>query len=195
MYAIRSYYGLLNELAMTITIAIMVSGFVTLSLTPMLCSRFLRSHSGIGESGPLFRRLEALYERSLHFALRHRFATLMVSFGLLGLTLWLFGVVPKGFIPTSDTGFIYGYAQAEQSASFETMKERILRVTGAVAKDEDVHKVVGIVGVGGPNTSMNNAAFFTLVKPAHVITSYSIHYTKLYEMTKVPRRASPVSQS
>ncbi len=157
---------ILNEMAVTITIAIMVSGFVTLSLTPMLCSRFLSAHSRIGESGRFFSAVEGLYKKSLHFALSHRFATLMLSIALLGVTMWLFVIVPKGFIPTTDTGLIYGYAQAEQSASFDTMKERILRVTGTIAEDPDVFKALGVVGVGGPNTSMNNGAFFTMVKPS-----------------------------
>ncbi|WP_027190909.1 efflux RND transporter permease subunit [Fundidesulfovibrio putealis] len=156
---------ILNELAVTITIAILVSGFVTLSFTPMLCSQFLR-HGSVGHSGKVFKFVEGLYETSLRFVLRHRFATLMASFGILALTLWLFTKVPTGFIPTTDTGFIFGYAQAEQSASFETMKTRLLDVSGRISPNPNVHKVVGIVGVGGPNTSMNNAAFFTLVKPA-----------------------------
>jgi HAE1 family hydrophobic/amphiphilic exporter-1 len=156
----------LNELAVTITIAILVSGFVTLSFTPMLCSQFLR-HGSVGHSGRFFGVIEKLYEKSLRYLLKHRFATLMASFGILGITLWLFTKVPTGFIPTTDTGFIFGYAMAEQSASFETMKKRILNVAGLVAENPNVHKVVGVVGVGGPNTSMNNAAFFTLVKPAH----------------------------
>jgi HAE1 family hydrophobic/amphiphilic exporter-1 len=157
---------ILNELAVTITIAILVSGFVTLSFTPMLCSQFLR-HGSVGHSGRFFGALERAYEKSLRYLLKHRFATLMASFGILGMTLWLFTKVPTGFIPTTDSGFIFGYAMAEQSASFETMKKRILNVAGLVAENTSVHKVVGIVGVGGPNTSMNNAAFFTLVKPAH----------------------------
>ncbi|MFZ5427125.1 MAG: efflux RND transporter permease subunit [Thermodesulfobacteriota bacterium] len=156
---------ILNELAVTITIAILVSGFVTLSFTPMLCSQFLR-RGAVGHSGRFFNGMERLYEKSLRFVLRHRFATLMASFGILGVTLWMFTLVPKGFIPTTDTGFIYGFAVAEQSASFDAMRSRILEVTRIVAENPNVRKVVGIVGVGGPNTSMNNAAFFTLVKPA-----------------------------
>jgi HAE1 family hydrophobic/amphiphilic exporter-1 len=156
---------ILNELAVTITIAILVSGFVTLALTPMLCSQFMRPHGAVGESGRLFKWMENHYEQSLHFVLRHRFATLLASFAILGLTLWMFTKIPTGFIPTTDAGFIYGYAQAEQSASFDTMKERIKRVDEIVTQNPNVHNVVGIVGVGGPNTSMNNAAFFTLVKP------------------------------
>jgi len=157
---------ILNELAVTITIAILVSGFVTLSFTPMLCSQFLRQGS-VGHSGRVFGFMERMYEDSLRFVLRHRFATLMASFGVMALTGWLFTKVPTGFIPTTDSGFIYGYAMAEQSASFDSMKERILRVAEIVSQDENVRKMVGIVGVGGPNTSMNNAAFFTLIKPAH----------------------------
>ena len=158
---------ILNELAVTITIAILVSGFVTLSFTPMLCSQFLRRQGSIGETGRIFKIVEQAYEKSLHFVLKHRFSTLMASFGVLALTLWMFTRVPMGFIPTSDMSFVYGFAQAEQSASFEIMNERLLRVSKLVAEIPDVNKVIGIVGAGGPNTSMNNAAFFTLLKPLH----------------------------
>ncbi|EPR37333.1 acriflavin resistance protein [Desulfovibrio sp. X2] len=158
---------ILNELAVTITMAILVSGFLTLSFTPMLCSQFLRHAPSLEKPSRLFSRVEKAYEASLHFVLGHRFIVLMASFGVLGLTLWMFAVMPMGFIPTTDSGFIYGYAQGEQSASFDAMKNRILRVSKLVEEDPDVHRVVSIVGVGGPNTSMNNAAFFTLVKPAN----------------------------
>ena len=156
---------ILNEMAITIIIAILVSGFVTLTLTPMLCSQFMRAHSSVGEEGNLFKWVERRYERSLHFVLKHRFATLMASFVILGLTLWLFTRIPTGFIPTTDSGFIYGFAKAEQSASFDTMKERITRVNAIVTQNPNVNSVVGVVGVGGPNPSMNQAGFFTLLKP------------------------------
>jgi len=156
---------ILNEMAVTIIIAILVSGFVTLTLTPMLCSQFMREHAKMDESGNLFKWVERRYEQSLHFVLKHRFATLMASFVILAATLWLFTKVPTGFIPTTDSGFIYGYAQAEQSASFDTMKERIKRVNSIIVQNPNVNSVVGVVGVGGPNTSMNNAGFFTLLKP------------------------------
>jgi HAE1 family hydrophobic/amphiphilic exporter-1 len=153
----------LNEMAVTITVAILVSGFVTLSLTPMLCSRFLTGK--MNESKGLFKLLERGYEKTLHVALRFRALVLLASMGVLGLTLWLFTVVPTGFIPATDSGMFYLFAMAEQSASFDTMKERLLRLNRVIAADPDVFKMIGIIGVGGPNTSMNNAAGFPLLMP------------------------------
>lgn len=154
----------LNEMAVTITAAILVSGFVTLSLTPMLCSRFLSGK--VGESGKIFKWIERGYEKSLHLAIRFRFLVMMLSIGLLGLTLWLFTVIPTGFIPPTDAGFFYGFGIAEQSASFDTMKERILKVARIVADDPNIFKSIAVIGVGGPVVSMNNAAMFPLLKPA-----------------------------
>jgi len=153
----------LNEMAVTITVAILVSGFVTLSLTPMLCSRFLSGK--MSESKGLFKLLERGYEKTLHVALRFRALVLMASVGVLALTMWLFTVVPTGFIPATDSGMFYLFAMAEQSASFDTMKERLLRLNRVIAADPDVFKMIGIIGVGGPVTSMNNAAGFPLLKP------------------------------
>ncbi|KHK01202.1 efflux RND transporter permease subunit [Desulfovibrio sp. TomC] len=153
----------LNEMAITITLCILVSGFVTLSLTPMLCSRFLSGK--ISESGKIFKWFERGYEKSLHFALRFRFFVMLLSVGVLALTFWLFTVVPTGFIPATDSGIFYAFGMAEQSASYDTMKDRVLKVGRIFMSDPDVFKFIGVVGVGGPNTSMNNAAMFPLLGP------------------------------
>jgi len=153
----------LNEMAITITLCILVSGFVTLSLTPMLCSRFLSGR--IAESGKIFKWVERGYEKSLHFALRFRFFVMFLSMGVLALTVWLFTVIPTGFIPATDSGIFYAFGMAEQSASFETMKDRVLKVGRVFMSDPDVFKFIGVVGVGGPNASMNNAAMFPLLGP------------------------------
>ena len=153
----------LNEMAITITLCILVSGFVTLSLTPMLCSRFLSGK--ISDSGKVFKWFERGYEKSLHFALRFRFFVMLLSVAVLGLTVWLFTVVPTGFIPATDSGIFYAFGMAEQSASFDTMKDRVLKVGRIFMSDPDVFKFIGVIGVGGPNTSMNNAAMFPLLGP------------------------------
>ena len=153
----------LNEMAVTITLCILVSGFVTLSMTPMLCSRFLSGK--LSESKGLFKKIELLYEKSLHVALRFRGAVMVLSVGILALTLWLFTVIPTGFIPSTDSGIFYVFGMAEQSASFDTMKQRVLKVGRIFMADPDVFKFIGIVGVGGPNTSMNNVAMFPILKP------------------------------
>ena len=153
----------LNEMAVTITLCILVSGFVTLSLTPMLCSRFLSGK--IAESGRVFKWFERGYEKTLHLALRFRFFVMILSVGVLGLTFWLFTVIPTGFIPATDSGIFYAFGMAEQAASFDTMKDRVLKVGRIFMSDPDVFKFIGVVGVGGPNTSMNNAAMFPLLGP------------------------------
>ncbi|WP_027186349.1 efflux RND transporter permease subunit [Desulfovibrio inopinatus] len=156
---------ILNEMAVTITSAIFVSGFVTLSFTPMLCSRLLSSKRKIAESDPIFGMLEKGYEKALHFALRWRFITLIFSFVLLGVTLWLFTVVPAGFIPPTDAGFFYGFAQSEQSASYDIMRERMKKIGTIIGQDPNMVCSVGVVGVAGPNSSMNQMAFFPITKP------------------------------
>jgi hydrophobic/amphiphilic exporter-1 (mainly G- bacteria), HAE1 family len=158
---------ILNEMAVTVTICILVSGFVTLTFTPMLCSRFLKAGKTVGQSGRLFRTMENGYKKSLRFALDHRRATMAASGAILVLTLWLFTKVPAGFIPASDQGFFYGFAVAEQSASFDTMKRRMLEVSRVIMDNPNIREMIGIVGVGGPISSMNNLAFFPLSKPVH----------------------------
>ncbi|MHC1788793.1 efflux RND transporter permease subunit [Solidesulfovibrio sp.] len=153
----------LNEMAVTITLCILVSGFVTLSLTPMLCSRFLSGK--MSESGRFFKWIERGYEKSLHLALRFRFFVMILSVAVLGLTMWLFTIVPTGFIPATDSGIFYAFGMAEQAASYETMKDRVLKVGRIFMSDPDVFKFIGVIGVGGPNTSMNNAAMFPLLAP------------------------------
>ena len=92
------------------------------------------------------------------------FLVMMLSIAILGLTLWLFTVVPTGFIPATDSGIFYAFGMGEQSASFDTMRERVLKAGRVFMSDPDVYKFIGVVGVGGPNTSMNNVAMFPLLK-------------------------------
>src|SRR5215468_6880489 len=121
---------LFREFAVTTTMCIAVSAFVALTLTPMMASRFLRSEHGvkhgrfyqITERG--FDRMLAGYERGLDFVLRHQFTTLCVFLVTLGITVYLFLIIPKGFFPQQDTGMITGISEAGQDVSFEEMKQR-----------------------------------------------------------------------
>src|SRR5512136_74887 len=119
---------LLHEFALTISIAILVSGFVSLTLTPMLCSRFLRSshserHSRLFElSERFFNGMLHGYDKSLQVVMRHRFITLIFSNLIFVATIYLFVAVPKGFLPSEDTGQIFGFTEAAQGISFESMK-------------------------------------------------------------------------
>jgi hydrophobic/amphiphilic exporter-1 (mainly G- bacteria), HAE1 family len=118
---------LLQEFAVTIAAAILVSGFVSLTLTPMLCSRFLKpSHNE--SHGFLYRlfdggfnALQSMYQWTLQRTIRHKFATFMVSMAILVLSGWMFVKIPKGFLPTEDQGFIFGTVEAAQGTSYESM--------------------------------------------------------------------------
>ena len=131
---------LFHEFAVTISVAILISGFVSLSLTPMLCSRFLKPP---GEHQNAFQRGIAsasstacamLYGWTLRGVLRHRFLTMLVAAGTLVATVYLYGLVPKGFIPNQDTGQIQGSTEAPQDISFDAMVQRQQQVADVVAQ-------------------------------------------------------------
>jgi HAE1 family hydrophobic/amphiphilic exporter-1 len=135
---------LLNEFAVTIAVAILVSGFVSLSLTPMLCSKFLR-HTPREEHGALYRSTERVfdgilggYEWSLKKVLQHRVLTLLVSFIVFAATFYLFGVIPKGFLPTEDIGRIAISTEAAQGISFDQMVIHQQELAKVVAEDPAV---------------------------------------------------------
>jgi len=156
---------LLHEFSVTITVAILISGFVSLSLTPMLGSRFLR-YSQTGHHGRLygafdvgFRGLAAAYDRTLKAVLRHQFATLMAGFALLAGTLYLFFTMPTGFIPSQDSGFCFGIGMAGQDISFESMAKHLRAVSDIVQHDPNVEDT-GTFLMGG-----NQGGFFAVMKP------------------------------
>ena len=162
---------LLHEFAITIVVAILISGFVSLSLTPMLCSRFLRPPAS-GRHGRLstalekgFQKLLDLYECTLRVVIRHKFATLMVSFALLIATVYLFRIMPLGFLPSEDTGQIFAFTEAQQGISFEDMKRHQQALASLVIQDPNVEAFMSSVGAGGPNASSNTGRMFIRLKP------------------------------
>ena len=163
---------LLHEFAVTICAAILVSAFVSLTLTPMMCSRFVRSHKG-EKHGWLFNLFEHGYERmlkaydtSLKWALRqHRFV-FVVFLVTFGATAWLYTQVPKEFLPSGDTGFIIGFTEGGQDTSFTAMAQRQNRVAEIVAEDPDVFAINSTVGAGGPRATSNNGTLFIRLKPS-----------------------------
>ncbi|MEO6918993.1 MAG: efflux RND transporter permease subunit [Collimonas sp.] len=158
---------LFREFAITVTLTIAVSVIISLTLTPMLCSRFLKPHSAEshGRMYQLFERgFDAMlngYKRGLHVVLRHQFITLMVFFATMAATVVLFIVIPKGFFPQQDTGFVYGFAESAQDSSFASMNHRMLALAEIVRKDPDV---TGFGMSGGGNT-FNTGNFFISLKP------------------------------
>jgi HAE1 family hydrophobic/amphiphilic exporter-1 len=156
---------LLHEFSVTITVAILISGFVSLSLTPMLGSRFLRySHTGhhgwlygVFERG--FNGLTSTYEYTLKKVLKHQFATLMAGLLLLAGTVYLFFGMPTGFIPSQDSGFVVGFSMSGQDISFESMAKHLRAVSDIVSHDPNV-ETTGTFLMGG-----NQGGFFASLKP------------------------------
>ncbi len=162
---------LLHEFAVTIGVAILVSGFVSLSLSPMLCSRFLTS-PGEARHGRLFALSERFfdgmlraYDRSLKLALRHRPAVIIVSFGLLAATVYLFVIIPKDFIPSEDTGQISGFTEAAQGISFKSMVEHQQALAQIISEEPDIEGFMSSAGAGGPILTGNGGRFIIHLKP------------------------------
>jgi HAE1 family hydrophobic/amphiphilic exporter-1 len=158
---------LFREFSVTIIVAILISGVVSLSLTPMLCSRFLKVHEE--QHGKFYRVSErafaamvGFYERTLRGALKFRFVTLMVSVVILILTLVLFVVVPKGFIQSDDTGLLTGSTEGAQDASFDEMVKHQSAVAAVIEKNPNIDSLQSSVG----GNSVTTGRLFILMKPA-----------------------------
>ena len=170
---------LLHEFAVTITAAILVSGVVSLTLTPMLCSRFLKPHGGHGPgkkapehgrfyqwSEKVFDSMHGLYERTLHRSLRHRGLVLFVAVLMAGFTVALVKVLPQGFIPTDDTGIVLVFTEAAQDISFEEMVRHQQAAAAIVAEQPYVDAFMSAMGSSGAvNSTANQGRIFMRLKP------------------------------
>jgi HAE1 family hydrophobic/amphiphilic exporter-1 len=163
---------LLHEFSVTIGVAILVSGFVSISLTPMLCSRFLRPpHSA--RHGFVYNAIEKAfdawlksYDWTLRLCLRARAATMLVSLALLAATVYLFIVVPKGFLPNEDQGRFNVSTEGAQGISFEEMSKKALLVSDIVASDPNVKEATANVGpLGNNGGASNQGRMFVELKP------------------------------
>ncbi len=159
---------LFREFAVTVTATIAISVLVSLTLTPMLCARFLKQHVGEVKHGRVFMLFErvfdamlAAYRGALVVVLRHQALTLLVFIATVATTVAMYIAVPKGFFPQQDTGFIQGIAEAGQDISFSAMSERVLTVADIVRQDPDVYSVGASLG----NSVLNNCNFFITLKP------------------------------
>jgi len=158
---------LFREFAVTVTLTIVVSVVISLTLTPMLCSRFLKNEHGSrhGRLYQLFERgFDAMlngYKRGLHVVLDHQFITLMTFIATVAATAALFVFIPKGFFPQQDTGFISGFAESAQDASFASMNARMIQLADVVRKDPDV---TGF-GMNGSSSTYNTGNFYISLKP------------------------------
>lgn len=154
----------------TLTVAILISGFVSLSLSPMLCSRFLRArkhglkHGLFALSEQLFDHMRSVYERTLQFALHHRRWVLLGFFSMVALTVILLIFMPKGFIPSEDTGQIIGATQAQEGISFEDMVQHQKQVTGILSRDPNVRSIMSSVASGPRAATVNEGTIFLVLK-------------------------------
>jgi multidrug efflux pump len=153
-----------REFALTLTIAVVASAVVSLTLTPMMCSRLLRHESVVPGSGGLARGFHRgvdwtveIYRRTLEWVLRHQTLTLWVTVATLGLTVWLYVIIPKGFLPLQDTGLIFAVMEGGQEVSFAEMKRLQSTVEKEIRKDPEVTGVVSVVGVTPINATPNAA--------------------------------------
>jgi multidrug efflux pump len=162
---------LFREFAITLAVTILVSAVVSLTLTPMMCSRILKSKADADQSRfyhaseKVFNGIIAAYGRMLTVILRYRFATLLVTIGTFVATVLLFLVVPKGFFPVQDTGVILGISEAPQAVSFASMAARQQQLVDAVLQDPAVDNVSSFIGVDGTNTTLNSGRIQITLKP------------------------------
>ncbi len=162
-----------REFAVSIAVAIIVSGFVSLTLTPMLCARVLKGHHpGEEKQNFVLRAFERMfeawlrgYERTLDWVLRHKPVMLAVTLATIAGTVWLYIVVPKGFFPIEDTGNVIGITEGKTDISFAAMAEHQRKVADIVRRDPAVEYVNSTVGVGGPNTVGNSGRMLVALKP------------------------------
>ena len=162
---------LFREFAITLSVAVAISAFVSLTLTPMMCARLLKPER---ESKPgrfyrvtekMFRELLNAYDAGLRWVLGHQAFTLWVAIATLVATVWLYIVIPKGLLPLQDTGLIVGVTDASQSISFAAMIERQRVIADIVGKDPDVASVASFVGAGPVNATVNTGRLYINLKP------------------------------
>ena len=160
---------LFHEFAVTLAVAIGISLLVSLTLTPMMSARMLKGETGHGGAGPsarpaLLDRLIAAYGRSLDRVLDHQGLMLLVMLATLGLTVWLYLLVPKGFFPVQDSGVIQVVTQAPGTISFEAMKQQQEVVARQLLEDPDVASLSSFIGVDGSNTALNTGRMLLNLK-------------------------------
>ncbi|HXI73578.1 MAG TPA: efflux RND transporter permease subunit [Verrucomicrobiae bacterium] len=171
---------LLHEFAVTIVVAVLFSGFVSLTLTPMMCSRFVHSEKE-KKHGKLYNAFERFfdgtrdaYDRTLQIVMRHRLTTMLVSLAIFIATVYLFVVIPKGFFPDEDTGRIQAQTEAAQDISFDAMREHQLAAMKIVAADPNIDGFISVIGTGTGSASLNNGRMFFRLKDQRKLSANQI---------------------
>jgi multidrug efflux pump len=183
---------LFREFAITLSVTILISAAVSLTLTPMMCSKLLR-HRDPASHGALYRVSERgwqwvidRYAGSLRVVLRHQTITLFVTLGTLVLTLYMYVVAPKGFFPVQDTGVILGISEAPETTSFEGMSEKQRQLAQVILQDPDVVSLSSFIGVDGTNMTPNSGRIQINLKPREERSD---------DVTQIIRRLSDKVQS
>ncbi|HZQ74859.1 MAG TPA: efflux RND transporter permease subunit, partial [Burkholderiales bacterium] len=156
---------LFREFSITLAVAILISAFVSLTLTPMMSARLLKKEKEKEAHGDWFSKVISYYHARLEWVLDHQSATLWVALGTLVLTVLLYIVVPKGFFPVQDTGVLQGISEAPQSVSYAAMAERQQALAKAILEDPDVESLSSFIGVDGTNPTLNTGRFLINLKP------------------------------
>src|SRR5215207_6830862 len=160
-----------REFALTLTIAVVTSAIVSLTLTPMMCSRLLKHADeemtvpGLAAVSRFIDRMVAFYHRTLLWVLRHQRATLLVTFATIAATLVMYVIAPKGFLPLQDTGSITAVTQAGPDVSFAEMQSRQAKAAAEIKADPDVVGVVSVIGAGSVNPTTNVGRLVMTLKP------------------------------
>src|SRR5690242_9072040 len=162
---------LFREFAITLSVTILVSAIVSLTLTPVMCSKLLK-HRPDEQQSRIYRITEhgwnaviGVYDRTLQWVLRHQTETLLVALGTVALTGVLFYIIPKGFFPIQDTGVIQGVSQAAQNVSFQEMASEQQRLVKVILKDPAVESLSSFIGVDGTNTTLNTGRILINLTP------------------------------
>jgi multidrug efflux pump len=162
---------LFREFAITLSVTILVSAFVSLTLTPMMSARLLK-HEDESKTSRIYQLSErgwetviGFYDRTLQWVLRHQPLTLAVTVGTLVLTILLYIIVPKGFFPVQDTGIIQGFSEGPQTVSFAEMSARQQQLAGVIRQDPAVASVSSFIGIDGVNTTLNSGRIQINLQP------------------------------
>ena len=182
---------LFREFAVCIGVAVLVSGFVSLTLTPMMCSRFLKDQHRV-HHGLLYRMTEAAFQAALRFydvtlrgALRFHFLTFLIAVGILGASVWLFFQVPMGFIPSEDQGQVMIQTEAAQDVSFDAMVGYQDKLSKIVRKDPSVERFFSAAGAGGASSLANNGRLFLTLKKRKPSKPYELYLSFLDELNSI----------
>jgi multidrug efflux pump len=163
---------LFRQFAVTLSVTILVSAAVSLTLTPMMCSRLLKAKADRKKRGRFYEaservwdRMITFYSRTLQWVLKRQRATLVVAVATLAATILLYVIVPKGFFPVQDTGVIQGISEADESVSFSAMAVRQQALARVILKDPAVESLSSFIGVDGINTTLNSGRILINLKP------------------------------